>query len=117
MTGVLGFFATVLGFKQIYPGSIVLGMMAAGFLFAGTLKPESLAGIHTRWMRFAEVLGAFNSKLILGLIYIVFFTLLRAILTLFRIDPLNRKIVSDRDSYWENHEPMGGEARRYHQQF
>jgi energy-coupling factor transporter transmembrane protein EcfT len=59
-------------------------------LVALFVKP--LARIISRaWMKFAEVLGAFNSRLILTLVFYLFLTPLAMLYRLFNKNPMNLK--------------------------
>ena len=68
-------------------------------------------------MRFAEVIGNFNSKVILGLAYFLVFTPTRIISSVFREDPLRRKFEQDKKSYWVDREPHDPDPTRYEKQF
>ncbi len=87
------------------------------FILPALIRPGLLAGVHARWMRFAEVIGAFNAKVILSLVYMTVFTLSRAMLFVLRKDLLERKFDPSLDSYWNNREPMGNDPKRYEKQF
>ena len=81
------------------------------------IRPSLLNGAYTRWMKFADAIGRFNSKVILSLIYTIFFSLSRIFLFFFRKDLLERKFDSTLDSYWKDHEPMRSDPKQYEQQF
>ena len=68
-------------------------------------------------MKFADVIGSFNTKVILGLMYIVIFTPLRFLLLALGKDPLQRKFDFSLDSYWNEHELMENDPKRYEKQF
>ena len=57
----------------------------------GLLAPLGLLPVHRKWMRFAEVVGNFNAKVILILTYFLVFTPIRIVASVFREDPLSRK--------------------------
>lgn len=52
------------------------GFILAAFLllFTGLFFKSAAAGVSSFWLRFAELLGAFNTCLILGLVYFVVLT-------------------------------------------
>ena len=54
------------------------------------------------WLKFAHILGVINTKIILTLIFFIFFTPLGLFMKLFRIDILTKKISFTKDSYWIN---------------
>lgn len=43
-------------------------------LFTGLFFKSAAAGISSFWLKFAELLGAFNTRLLLGLVYFVVLT-------------------------------------------
>lgn len=117
MGGVLSIFTTVFVYNQVFWVGAGLGSMALGFLLLGLAAPSRLEKVHQRWMRFAEVVGAFNAKVILTLFYVLVFSFVRLMFLLFRFDPLNRRFESERESYWEDHEPHVVDRKRYEQQY
>ncbi|HWR97786.1 MAG TPA: SxtJ family membrane protein [Candidatus Methanoperedens sp.] len=80
-----------------------------GFLAAATLllalglfvKPAARA-IAGGWLKFAELLGAVNSRILLGAIFYLFLTPLALLARLFRSDFLHLKKRAGADrSYWQ----------------
>lgn len=65
---------------------------------AALARPGSLRPVFRVWMRFAEVLGWINTRIILGLIFYVLFVPFGLVMRLFK-DPMNRKMDQDSDSY------------------
>ena len=117
MGTVLSVFTTVFFINEKFAVSWVLGSIAAGFILLGLAAPSALAGVHARWMKFADVIGRFNAKVILGFVFLVFFSLIRAIFFIIRKDPLKRSFDSSLDSYWEDHEILSDDPERYKNQF
>jgi hypothetical protein len=68
-------------------------------------------------MKFGLVVGNFNFKLILGLMYFVIFTPMRVLASFFRADPLTRKIEPEKETYWHDCEPRGQDPKRFERQF
>tara|TARA_B110000444_G_scaffold247965_1_gene271260 strand:- start:1779 stop:2186 length:408 start_codon:yes stop_codon:yes gene_type:complete len=67
------------------------------------LAPGSLHYLYKPWMRFAHVLGFINTRLLLGLIFILIFVPIALVFKLFRVDPLDRQVFTGQvDSYWKN---------------
>ena len=62
------------------------------------IYPAALKPVYRVWMRFAEVLGWINTRIILGLIFYVFFVPFGFVMRLFN-DPMRRKMDSVTDSY------------------
>ena len=95
----------------------MFGGIAGVFFLLALVRSSLLAGAYVWWMKFADVIGRFNTRVILSLIYTIVFTLLRVLLFVFRKDLLGRKFDSSLDSYWSDHEPMGNDPKRYEKQF
>jgi len=117
MAGVLSFFMAVFLYKAWHTAAMALGVWVLFFLVLGLLAPLRLERVYRAWMKFAEVIGNFNFKLILGLVYLVFFTLTRLVASLFRKDPLTRKIEPEKKSYWHDCEPRSEDPKRFEKQY
>lgn len=109
--------SVILLYKNKMIAFTVFGGIAGAFYFLALVYPVLLTGIYVRWMKFAEIIGRFNAKVILSLMYVTVFTLFRALLFLLRKDLLQNKFNSSLDSYWTDHEPMGNDPKRYEKQF
>ena len=117
MGGIFSVITAVLFYKDKMMACTVFGGISGVFLFSALLRPSLLAGVYARWMKLADVIGRFNAKVILSLMYAVIFTLVRVLLFVLRKDPLQRKFDSSLDSYWSDHEPTGNDSKRYEKQF
>ncbi len=95
------------------------GSVALLFFIMAFFAPLSLNTFHRKWMRFAEVIGAFNMKLILGFVYIVCFSFVGLLFKLIGKDPMKRKFDSKAESYWVDHEAAepGDGLERYERQY
>jgi hypothetical protein len=93
---------------------VVLSIVFAGM---GLLAPMRLLHVHRKWMRFAEVVGNFNAKVILSLTYFLVFTPIRIVASIFRKDPLTRKFEPGKETYWRDCKPRESDAKRYEKQF
>ena len=60
-------------------------------LFLGILKPNLLFYPYAAWMKLGYILGWFNSKIILGLVYILVLLPIALIMKIFGYDPLKAK--------------------------
>jgi len=58
---------------------------------AGLLVPTALRKAHQIWMKAGELLGWVNSKVILGSMYYLLLTPIRALMSVIGYDPMNRK--------------------------
>lgn len=117
MAGVLSLFVTLFLYKAWHTAAMALGIWVLFFLALGLFAPFRLEPVYRVWMKFAEVIGNFNLKLILGLVYLVFFTTIRLVAALFREDPLTRKIEPEKKSYWHDCEPRSADPKRFEKQY
>ncbi len=60
-------------------------------LFLGILKPNLLFYPYVAWMKLGYILGWFNSKIILGLVYLLVLLPIALIMKIFGYDPLKEK--------------------------
>mgnify|MGYP001162338134 CR=1 FL=1 len=109
--------AAILFYKGKITAFTVFGGIAGAFFLLALVRSSLLAGAYVWWMKFADVVGRFNTRVILSLIYTIVFTLSRVLLFVFRKDLLGKKFDSSLDSYWSDHEPMGNDPKRYDKQF
>ena len=70
-------------------------------LTLGILKPNLLFYPYKAWMALGHVLGWINSRIILGLVFLVILQPIALIMRVFSYDPLRKK-KSNRKSYREN---------------
>ena len=117
MAGMFSFFGGVLVYKKWIIPAGVLGVLMLFFFGMVFVAPIRLLFIHRKWIGFAEVVGNFNAKVILGLAYFLVFTPTRIISSVFREDPLRRKFEKDKKSYWLDCEPHDSDPKRYEKQF
>ena len=114
MGSVFSIISTILFFKGSKWYVYGFGSVSLIFFILAFFAPVLLRTFHRKWMRFAEVIGAFNMKLILGFVYIVFFSLIGLIFKLMGKDPMKRKFDPKSESYWMDHEvnePNSGSER------
>ena len=117
MAGVLSCFVALFLYKAWHTPAMALGVWVLFFLTLGFFAPARLDRVYQAWMKFAEVIGNFNFKLILGLLYFVMFTPVRMVASLFREDPLTRKIEPEKKSYWHDCEHRSEDPKRFEKQF
>jgi hypothetical protein len=67
-------------------------------VFMALLLPGWLSPVYKVWMRFANVLGWVNTRIILGVIFFLIFLPVGIVLRLFR-DPMRRKWDGSSDTY------------------
>ncbi len=68
MAGVLSCFVALFLYKAWDTAGMALAVWVLFFLILGLLAPARLEPVHRAWMKFGEVVGNFNFKLILGLV-------------------------------------------------
>ena len=117
MAGMFSFFAAVFFYKTWYIAMGLLAILIIFFAGMGIARPKGLSEVYKKWMKFAEVLGSFNTKIILGVTYFFVFTPIRVVASIFREDPLRRKLEPEKDSYWLDCEDRDSDPKRYEKQF
>lgn len=63
------------------------------------IAPRSLAPFYQLWMRLALILGWINSRLILGIIFILVVTPMALVMRLLGKDPMQRQLNKDQTTY------------------
>jgi hypothetical protein len=94
----------------------VLGSAGILLVVPGLLAPLLLAPVERAWMRFAEVIGRINTRIILTLLYYVVFTPVGIVRRWLR-DPLDRAMHDGRGSVWVRRPATPADPARYRQQF
>jgi hypothetical protein len=74
-------------------------IVGAVFILAGWLTPRLLGPFYRLWMRFAELLGAINSRIILTICFYLIILPFGLLLRMFRRDPMARRFAKKADSY------------------
>jgi hypothetical protein len=78
----------------------ILGGVGGTLLVLAVLAPRALIPFRRVWMALAHVLGWINTRLILGVVYYLAFTLVRCFLVLLRKDPMHRRPDAKLATYW-----------------
>ena len=73
-------------------------IVAAVLIVMALLVPAALRPVYTVWMKFAEILGWINTRIILGLIFFAMFLPFGLIMRIFN-DPMRRKFDKSVDTY------------------
>ncbi len=92
-------------------------VVAALFLLLGIFAPRSLKPLFVVWMKFADVLNAIMTRVILTFVFVLFVLPTSAIMKLCGKDTLNCAWDSKVDSYWEEPEEQPEQFERYKNQF
>lgn len=70
-----------------------------------TIYPPLLSSFYRFWMHFANILGWINTRIILGIAFILVFTPTGFLMRLFKKDPLEKKWNSKAQTYRVNASP------------
>ena len=65
----------------------------------GLIAPATLRPLYHYWMKFAEVVGRFNTKVLLGFVFYAMITPVGLFVRFFRRDPMARKFDASAESY------------------
>jgi Saxitoxin biosynthesis operon protein SxtJ len=103
MAGVAVVFALLLLYKQRMNGAMILGAVAVAFALLALLLPKLLEPLEAVWMGFAGILGAINTRIILGVFYFLIFVPLGFIMRLFGRDTMKRRKLSGATTNWEDY--------------
>lgn len=94
----------------------ILGTLGVLLVVPGVVAPRVLGPVERYWMRFAEVLGRINTRIILTLLYGLVFTPFGLVRRRIR-DPLDRRMRDGRPSAWVPRPRAPVDPARYRQQF
>jgi len=75
--------------------------MSLAFLVTGLLSRKLTSIVAGRWLDFSRLIGAFNSRIILTLVFYFFLTPIAVIFRLFTKNPLSLKKGAAVDSYYK----------------
>jgi hypothetical protein len=115
--GVALFFGAVLLWKGRPLGPWFVGASAVFFVIGG-LAPGLLRPAYGPWMKFAEILGYVNTRILLGLFFIFGITPTGLIMRGAGKDPMGRTFKrKGESSYWNKPTPHAEGARHFDRQF
>jgi len=92
-------------------------IIALFFLLFALSIPALLKYFYIAWMKLAFILGWFNTRLLLCLIFYFIFLPVGLVMRLFRVDPLDRKFNRGISSYWKPKEKKEFSMADYERQF
>ena len=117
-SGVATVFALFLWWRGRNAGAQWFLAAALSFLVVGALVPGLLRPFYGPWMRFAEILGYVNTRILLGLFYFIGITPTGLLMRVSGKDPMARTFKGkDAPSYWTKPTPHGDGARHFDRQF
>jgi hypothetical protein len=118
MAGAFTVFALIFLYKQRMTVVMVLGSLAAFFLFFALVAPKLLEPVEKVWMAFARVLGAINTRIIMGILYFLFFVPLSLLFKVIGRDEMRRRRWSSgAETNWDDYRPRQRDARHYENMF
>lgn len=85
-------------FRAISPAPITF-WIAGCFIFAGLIHPRSLSPVYRLWMQIGHILGTINTRIILGIFFVVFVIPFGVVLRLFGWDAMHRSWSPELSSY------------------
>lgn len=100
---ILGILLLALNLLRLFkgkPSNVVLVIFGACFLLTGLFLPNSLRQIYRVWLKFAQVIGKYNSAVLLFVLYSLILTPIGIMLRLFGKDLLGLKLKQGDSSYW-----------------
>ncbi len=90
---------------------------SATFIFLTLAMPVLLKPIYIIWMRLGFVLGWFNTRLLLLIMFYLIFFPVGLVMKLLGNDPLSRRIDKKTSSYWVKKEDRDFNPLNYERQF
>ena len=108
--------ALIIFFKHGYHNTLVW-IISGLFLLTGMLLPELLKPVYIIWMKFAFILGWVNTRIILCILFYLFFTPISIGIKIFRLDLLDLRIDKSAKSYWRKKEKPTFDPNGYERQF
>ena len=94
----------------LFPFSSLIGL-------AALIKPRWLGPLNRLWMKFAALLHAIVSPVVLAIIYFIILTPFGAVQRLAGRDTMRRNFDPKTDSYWISRDPPGPPAESFRNQF
>ncbi|HEV7844417.1 MAG TPA: SxtJ family membrane protein, partial [Pyrinomonadaceae bacterium] len=87
------------------------------FLFFALVAPKLLEPVERVWMTFARVLGAINTRIIMGIFYVLIFVPLSLLFKLIGRDEMRRRWSSGAQTNWDDYRPRQRNTRHYENMF
>jgi uncharacterized membrane protein (DUF485 family) len=110
-------FALLALYRHHTRAAAILGIVAAAFLLFALIAPKLLEPVEAAWMAFARVLGAINTRIIMGLLYFLFIFPLGLIFKLFGRDEMKRRWRAQGGSNWEDYRARQRDTRHFENMF
>ena len=118
MAGAFTVITLILLYKEKTTAVIIFGSVAFLFAAFALVAPKVLAPVERVWMAMARVLGAINTRIIMGLFYLFFFVPLSLFFKLIGRDEMRRRRwAAGANTNWEDYRPRQRNARHYENMF
>jgi lysylphosphatidylglycerol synthetase-like protein (DUF2156 family) len=114
---ILAVIGSLLFYKHGHPKYLWLYGVSGILLLMALAAPNLLAPIYRGWSKVAHVIGWFNTRLLLALIYYTMFTPIGLLSKLFRKDLLDCKWEPQATTYWIERETNQQSRQNYERQF
>ena len=109
---------TLLALYRHHPrAALVLFIIALAFLLLALVAPKLLEPVEAAWMACARVLGAINTRIIMGFLYLIFIVPLGLIFRVFGRDEMKRRRIAGSTSNWEDYRARQRDVRHYENMF
>lgn len=117
MAVALAVFALIFLYRHRLTTATVFGFVALFFLLFALLAPRLLEPIEAVWMAIARVMGAINTRIIMGLLYFLIFVPLGFLFKILGRDEMRRRWASHAQTNWDDYRPRQRNARHYENMF
>ncbi|MCI5158627.1 MAG: sxtJ [Candidatus Electrothrix sp. AUS1_2] len=74
-------------------------LLAAGLFLVSLVAPKALGPLNRAWMFLGHILGWINTRIILGIVFILIFTPTALVFRLLGKDPMQRSFAAGQKSY------------------
>jgi hypothetical protein len=105
------------GRLQGNPWITIIFALAGVLVLLALLAPALLRPFHFLWMKLSEALGWVMNRVLLGILFFIFFTLTALVLRLIGRDALHRNFRRRQETYWVPRGQAPTAADRYERQF
>jgi len=113
MMVVLGLIAFFLVYRQRTHLATIFGSISALFLACSLLAPKILGPVEMVWMGLSRLLGAINTRVIMGLLYVFVFVPLGLCFRLVKRDQMRRLWKSGETTNWEDYSARQRNPRHF----
>ncbi len=108
---------TTIIFLRHKHSTVITSLISLSFLLFAATIPALLKYFYITLMKFAFILGWFNTRLLLCVIFYLVFSPIGLLMRLFKIDLLDRRFNRTSQSYWKPKEKKVFSAIDYERQF